>query len=127
LAYLARKGSAYIFVSENVWTTVRRSPPVLRHLGRIGDPLFTDAYLHDHRLDLRPATFHRSWNSDYAAPPEGMGLLHSIQRGGRGRLCLSLRPGHLSTLVACPCGVACSRAVLGVSICCSSYFACFSY
>jgi hypothetical protein len=23
-----------------------------------GHPLFTDTHLHDHRLDLRPATFH---------------------------------------------------------------------
>ena len=42
---------------KNVWATVCRSPPVLRHLNRIGHPLFTDTHLHDRRLDLRPATY----------------------------------------------------------------------
>jgi len=33
---------------------------------------FADADLHDHRLDLRPATFHRSWDRAHAAPTEGV-------------------------------------------------------
>src|SRR5260370_11845531 len=83
---------------------VCRSLPVLRHRNRLSHTLFTDTLLHDHRLDLRPATFHRSRDRAHAARPEGVGLLHSFQRGGRGRLCLSLCPSYLSTVVARACG-----------------------
>jgi hypothetical protein len=58
---------------------------LLRHLDRIGNPLLTDAHLYDHRLDLCPATFHCSWDRAHTAPRKGVGLLQSIQHGGRGR------------------------------------------
>src|SRR5258708_25768271 len=98
---------------KNGWTTVCRSSPVLRHLSRIGHSLFADADLHDHRLDLRPATFHRSWNRGHTASADGVGLFHRFQHGGPAPLCLFLCPSYLSMLVACGCVLARRRAAPG--------------
>src|SRR5207247_1840644 len=75
---------------------------------------------HDHRLDLRLATFDRSWDCAHAASPEGLGLLHSFQHRGRDRLCLSLCPSHLSTVVGRARSVARSLAGRGDARGCSS-------
>src|SRR5438477_10185221 len=110
LAYLAGKGSASIFVSKNVSTTVCRCSPVLRHLSRIGHSLSTDADLHDRGLDLRPAAFDGSWDRPHPTHSQGAGLLNCFQYRSRRCIHLSVCPSDLAPLVAWRCRVARSWA-----------------